>query len=243
MSDENIFGGEAPNQDPTPPAAAPVTPENADPVKDPSVDLLSQIVGDDGAPKYKDVPTALNALQHSQNYIKELQQKLAEAEAKAKEAVTMEQVMEMLNKPPETPPVNPDPGEPGLTPDDVLRILQEQETAKTKKANAKAVAQKFRELHGDKAEEVFYGKAKEMGLTKESINQLASSSPQAVFSMFGIQESHKPAPAPSGVNTFGIPQNPAPTQRKPVMGYSSDRELAEYWANIKKEVEDSLSKQ
>jgi hypothetical protein len=152
--------------------------------------------------------------------------------------------MEMLNKQPETaPPANPDIDKPGLTPDDVLRILQEQETAKTKKANAKAVAQKFREMHGDKAEEVFYGKAKEMGLTKESINQLASTSPQAVFSMFGIQDSFKPAPTPSGVNTFGIPQNPAPTQRKPVMGYSSDRELAEYWANIKKEVEDSLSKQ
>ena len=241
MSD-NIFGSGDPAQ--TPPTqtpvegvSTPVAPAQAQ--ADPFSPLLDSIKGDDGQPKYRDVPTALNALQHSQEYIKQLKQQLEEATQKASQAVTMEQVLATLNKEkdaPQTPSVAP-----GVTPEDVLRIMQEAEVKKAHRANTEAVAKKFKELHGEKAEETFYNKAAEMGLTKQAINNLAATSPNAVFSMFGIKDSRTPAPSlPSGVNTSSM-QESTPQSRTPVMGFKTDRELLEYWKNLKNEVESSFA--
>ncbi len=243
MSD-NIFG----SGDPTPPTPTQTTAEGAptpvasvqtqaDPFSS-LLPILDSIKGDDGQPKYRDVPTALNALQHSQEYIKQLKQQLEEATQKAAQAVTMEQVLATLNKEKEAPQALPTA--PGMTPDDVIRIMQEAEYKKVQKANTEAVARKFKELHGEKAEEAFYNKAAEMGLTKQAINNLAATSPNAVFSMFGIKDTKAPAPsAPSGVNTSGM-QAPTAPARSSVMGFKTDREMLEYWKSLKSEVESSF---
>jgi len=229
---ENIFGG-----DPTPPATP--TPDVTTPPVDPFTTLLAEIKGDDGGAKYKDVPTALGALKHSQEYIKQLKEQLDAANAKASQAVTMEQVLEQLNKDktPEKAPVAPSSG---LTADDVIRILQEKELKEKAKINTVKVAQKFKELHGEKAEEAFYTKAASMGLSKEAINSLAASSPDAVFSMFGIKDSGGPTPpAPSGINTSGM-QQPLPQALGTVMGFKNDKDMSEYWTKLKAEVNKSL---
>lgn len=231
MPNENIFGEATPSPTPTPTE----TPAGVDPV----VSILSEIVGDDGQQKYKDVTTALNALKHSQEYIKQMKAQLDEASLKASQAVTMEQVLAAVNKPTEapTPPTAPPAG---LTADDVVRILQEKEKAERQKTNAAKVAQRFKETHGEKAEEAFYGKAAEMGLTRDSINQLAATSPEAVFSMFGMKGGTVPAPPPpSGINTGGM-QTPTPSPLGSVMGFKTDRDLAEYWSKLKAEVNSSL---
>lgn len=239
MPNENIFGG----GDPTP-TNTPQTPEGkpaeTPPAVDPFTPILEGIKGDDGLPKYRDVPTALNALQHSQEYIKQLKQQLDEATQKASQAVTMEQVLETLKKQGEgaTPPTTPTPQ--GLTAEDVLRLLNEKEMREKAKANTAVVAKKFKEVHGEKAEEFFYSKAAEMGLSRDSINQLASSSPAAVFSMFGIKDGQLPVtPTPSGVNTSGM-QVPTPQPLGTVMGFKKDVELAEYWSKLKAEVNANL---
>lgn len=224
-------------QEPTQaPQATPATPA-VEPTVDPAVALLSTIKGEDGTQKYKDIPTALGALQHSQEYIKQLKQQLEEATQKASQAVTMEQVLAEL-KAPATPPtasqgLSP---QPGLTATDVVKILQAQEAEKAAKANALKVAAKFKEVHGEKAEEVFYTKAAEMGLSRDAVNNLASTSPEAVFSMFGVKGEAAPAIAPpSGINTAGM-QTIAPAPRETVMGFKSDKDLVGYWAKVKAEV-------
>ena len=232
MSNENIFGDAPATPTPTP---VQETPNSGDPV----VSILSEIVGDDGQQKYKDVTTALNALKHSQEYIKQMKAQLDEATQKASQAVTMEQVLAAVNKPAEAP-VAPTAPPAGLTAEDVVRILQEKEQAERYKANAAKVAQRFKELHGEKAEEAFYGKAAEMGLTRESINQLAATSPDAVFSMFGIKSGQASAPpTPNGINTGGM-QTPTPTALGSVMGFKTDKDLAEYWSKLKAEVNSNL---
>lgn len=240
MPNENIFG----DGDPTP-TNAPQTPEGQPVVTPPTVDpftpILEGIKGDDGQPKYRDVPTALNALQHSQEYIKQLKQQLEEATQKASQAVTMEQVLETLKKQEAATgtPTTPAPSQ-GLTADDVLRLLKEKDLKEKASANASVVAKKFKEVHGEKAEEFFYGKAAEMGLSREAVNQLASSSPAAVFSMFGIKDGQLPVPpTPSGVNTSGM-QAPTPQPLGTVMGFKKDVELAEYWSKLKAEVNANL---
>ena len=239
MSD-NIFGSGDPAQTSAPQTpegqAAPVTPSQE--TVDPFSPLLSNIKGDDGQQKYRDVPTALNALQHSQEYIKQLKQQLEEAQQKASQAVTMEQVLAAINKP-EDKPQGPQ-ATPGVTPEDVLRIMQEAENKKIQQANSKRVASKFKELYGEKAEESFYNKASEMGLSRQAINNLAATSPEAVFSMFGFKDTKAPAPsAPSGVNTNSM-QDPTPTQRSTVMGFKNDRDMLEYWRSLKNEVESNF---
>lgn len=233
MLDENIFGGETPTPNPAPVVE---TPNSGDPV----VSILSEITGDDGQQKYKDVATALNALKHSQEYIKQMKAQLDEATQKASQAVTMEQVLAAVSKPADTPSPAPTASPTGLTADDVVRILQEKERAEQQKANAAKVAQRFKALHGDKAEEAFYTRASEMGLTRDAVNRLAATSPMAVFSMFGIKDDGAPVPpTPSGINTSGM-QAPTPQPLGSVMGFKTDRDLAEYWAKLKAEVNSNL---
>lgn len=236
MPNDNIFGDGNPAPQDAPTQDTPPTPT---PAVDPLASLLMNIKGEDGQQKYKDVPTALNALQHSQEYIRQLKTEMEELKTKASQAVTLDQVMEALNKKSETPATTQDTPK-GVTAEDVVRILQETETQKVHKANVSRVSQRFKELHGDKAEEVFYSKANEMGLSRDAINRLAATSPAAVFSMFGMKEGPAPAaPAPSGVNTSGM-QAPTPTPRSTVMGYKTDREILEYWKNLKNEVNSGL---
>lgn len=211
------------------------------PVVDPTAPLLATIVGEDGQQKYKDVPTALDALKHSQEYIKQLKQQLEEASQKAAQAVTMEQVLAELKAPVTSPAASQGPSAPsGLTATDVVKILQAQEAEKIEKANAAKVAQKFKEVHGEKAEETFYSKASAMGLSAEAINKLAATSPAAVFSMFGITVETTPAsPTPSGINTANMQFASLPV-KDPVMGFKTDKELVGYWAKLKSEVNESL---
>jgi hypothetical protein len=236
MPNDNIFEG----GDPTPPVT-PVTPAVTPPTPsaDPALDLLGNIRGDDGQPKYKDVPTALSALQHSQEYIKQLKAELEETKTKAAQAMTMEQVLAAINKP-ETPPTNSAPASPGLTAEDVMRILTEKEKAEAAKLNTRKVTQRFKEVHGEKAEEAFYTKASEMGLSKEAVNQLAATSPEAVFSMFGMKGGGAPVPpTPSGINTVDM-QGIVPQTLGSVMGFKKDSELVDYWQKIKQEVNANL---
>lgn len=242
MPNENIFGDGNPTPNTPVEGQTPVTPATPAPAADPTAALLANIKGDDGAQKYKDVTTALSALQHSQEYIKQLKQQLEEASQKASQAVTMEQVMAAINKPAEpTAPTAPSGGTNVLTAEDVLKLLQVEEQKKVQRANTAKVAQKFKEVHGDKAEETFYAKASEIGLTRDAINSLAATSPDAVFSMFGLKGSATPAPAtPSGINTYGM-QEQQTTPRSPVMGFKRESELLDYWKSLKTEVEKSLN--
>lgn len=240
MPNENIFASGDPTTNTPAPDATPVTPATPAPVADPAVTLLANIKGEDGQQKYKDVTTAISALQHSQEYIKQLKQQLEEATQKASQAVTMEQVLAAINKPSDAPQGTTQ-AQGGLTAEDVLRLMQAEERKKIEKANAAKVAQKFKEVHGEKAEETFYAKAAEIGLTRDAINSLAATSPEAVFSMFGLKGGPAPVPgSPSGINTHSM-QAPQSTPRQPVMGFKRESELLDYWKNLKAEVERDLN--
>lgn len=243
MPNENIFAGGDPTPNTPVEGQTPVTPANPAPAADPTAALLANIKGDDGAQKYKDVTTALSALQHSQEYIKQLKQQLEEASQKASQAVTMEQVLAAINKPADAPtaPQTPQGSPSGLTAEDVLKLLQTEERKKIEKANAAKVAQKFKEVHGEKAEETFYAKAAEMGLSRDAINSLAATSPEAVFSMFGVKGGSAPVPGtPSSVNTHNMQEQQA-APRSPVMGFKRESELLDYWKKLKAEVEANLN--
>lgn len=199
--------------------------------------LLSSIVSEDGSQKYRDVPTALDALKHSQEYIKQLKAEMEAVKSQVQNQVTMEQILETLKQQSEKKESTTAPS--GLTAEDVIRILEEKKVAEAREANAKAVASMIKEVYGEKAEEVFYGKAAELGLSKEAINHLASTSPAAIKEMFGIKKPASTSALPSGINTAGL-QEPQPTQIKSAMGYVSDKELLETWKAVQANVNKQL---
>lgn len=231
MSDQqNLFNDnqQTPAQQPV---EQPVTPNPAPAAPiDPFTQMLANIKADDGRQKYNSVPDALNALDHSQKYIAQLQAQIKELEVKAAQNVTMEQVLERINQPKE----QNQPQQAGLTPDDVMAILQQQEAKKKVEDNAATFVSKFKEIYGDKAQEVFYGKAAEMGLNSQQIESLVASSPQAVFTMFGITNTAPTpsAPMPNGINTTAM-VTPAAPEIKTAMGFVTERQLVDSWKQIK----------
>ena len=145
------------------------TPNGGSP--DQLVTLLAQIKNDRGEQKYKSVEDALNALKHSQDYIPQLsdklrqqEQELAEAKAAAAKITQLEQTLLQLTQN-NTPPAATPPVPAGLSKEEIAELVSNTLTAKQTEAVAKEnlskVVSTLTQSFGDKAEEVFYGKAKE----------------------------------------------------------------------------------
>lgn len=198
MSDQNIFGE---NQNPATQPQNNGAPGNGAPTpqSDQLGNLLGMIKNERGEQKYKTVEEALNALAHSQAYIPQLKAELdatknslSEAEAAKAKIQELEQTVLRLtqnNTPNVDQPV-------GLSEEDiaalVTKTLQRNQEAAIQKQNLDSVVNKVREVHGEKAAEFFYGKAKELGLSQEQINSLAASSPQAALSLLGVGTANIP---------------------------------------------------
>lgn len=185
---------------------------------DPLATLLSGIKNDRGEQKYKTVEDALNALKHSQDYIPQLsdklrqqEQELAEAKAAAAKITELERTLQALTQN-NTPPAQGTPPPAGLSKEEIAdlvsRTLTSQQQEAIAKQNISTVVSNLTKTFGDKAEEVFYGKAKELGMSIQEINSLAAKSPVAAFKLLGMEDG-KPTPpstpASSGaVNTGGF---------------------------------------
>jgi len=185
------------------------TPNGGNP--DPLVTLLAGIKNDRGEQKYKSVEDALNALKHSQDYIPQLsdklrqqEQELAEAKAAAAKIAELERTLQTLtqNNAPSAP-ASPAPA--GVSKEEIAELISNtltvQQQAAVAKENLGKVVTTLTQSFGDKAEEVFYNKAKELGMSVTEINSLAAKSPQAAFKLLGLDN---PTNAPSAPNTGSI---------------------------------------
>lgn len=177
---------------------------------DPFADLLSTVINDKGEPKYASTPEALKGLAHSQAHIKKLEEELAKYREEIEKRKSVEDALTEFTRQPE-PDVTPTNG---LDEETVAKIVQQrlEETERNKrvKENTTRVVTAIQEKFGEKAEEVFYGKAKELGMTNEQFNQLAAQSPNAVLAFFNVQ-TNSPVPSrQSSINTFGLRDEPKP---------------------------------
>lgn len=181
-------------------------------------DLLGTIKNERGEPKYRDLPTALDALKHSQEFIPQirsenetLKAQLEELRSKVQELSAVKESVEKLTstqqKREDTPPVQFDEK---TVAELVNRTLTQRESEAIQKANITKVVSTIQERFGADSEKVFYARAQEMGMRPEQINKLAAESPTAVFRLFGIDQQQQVAPAKTGapasnqVNTTGL---------------------------------------
>lgn len=218
MSDQtSIFGNQSPPATPeTPTTPSPSQPPSS---PDPFADLLGQIKNERGEPKYKTVQDALNGLLHAQTHIQTLVQEkrqvvdeLESLKPVATKVEELQKVVERLTQP-STPAVAQPAANSGLTEEQVARLVETTlSQAKQKQyadENLSTVVSTVKKVFGDKAEEVFYKKAEELGLDKASVNALAARTPAAVLRMLGIeaQVNGSPSTPTSSVNTTDFSHN------------------------------------
>ena len=240
MPDQDIFAVNEKDQTPVTPVKEGEEGKPTQPQVSNYDQMLQMIVNPDGQPKYKSVEDALRGASHAQAHIATLEQELAQLRANGESTKKVEDILEALKsqeKQDQVEPVNQ--GEKALTPDEIQKLVQntvtDMEKRSTQAENIKKVASKFKELYGEKASETLYGKAEDLGFSKEDINGLIAKSPKAAFKLLGVEEtrSSNSDTVTPGVNTEGFQHKsdkPAPSS----MGYVSSKQLTTNWMESKK---------
>lgn len=222
MTDQSsIFGTQQNSPDPaSQPNNAPTSNGSvAQPNPDPFADLLGQIKNERGEPKYRSVEDALKGTLHAQQFISTLQAEKAAADAElqrlraeAEKARVLEETIERLtSQKPQTPETPANVLKEDQVAELVTRVLTEREQKALAQQNIQSVVSNLQQQFGAEAEQKFYGKAAELGLSKEEMNALAAKSPTAVLAMLGVQkQTAQPnvTPTQSTINSTGL--QPAP---------------------------------
>lgn len=227
MADENIFGNEAPTNGEV--AVPPIQSNLPDSVKD--------LVGE--GKKYATVEKALEALAHSQSHIAKLEAEARERAAQLEQVVSVEKlhetVQELLAKEREThvPAAVDEAALSGL----LDRALTAREQAALAKHNQDQVVQALKAKYGDKAQEVYETKAKELGLTVADLNASARKSSKAVLAYFDAKPASGPAKSSGNINTEAFAHTkPLPEKPKSPMFGGTTKDINNMWEYAKAKV-------
>lgn len=220
MSDQTIFEQNNGEQTPASQEQSILATDAAQSQSNPWDNLLKDIKNEKGEPKYKTVEDALNGLKHAQEFIPKIKQEKTEAELKIEQMEAEltrlkgleNTVFELTQKQEQTQTSGV-----ALNEEDIAKLvertLSQKQQDEFRKKNQEVVVSTLVEQFGKEAETVFYGKAKELGLTVEEMNALAAKTPKAVLSLLGVSEkgAHKqpiPSPSPGRINSEGFQQAP-----------------------------------
>ena len=209
MADQSIFDSN--NQQASP------APTNQPSPSDKLHDLLSQIKNENGEPKYKSVEDALVGLAHAQSFIQTLRTEKSQVEQERDSLkTTAEKVSELekyVKELTERSASQNTTVPQGLSEEAVARLVEntltKQQQEKIAKDNLASVVSAVAKEFGDKAEEVFYSKAQEIGLSRAEINALAARTPQAALKLIGVSTSTPSSTTPvrGTVNTTQFEPN------------------------------------
>lgn len=231
MSDQDIFNKQSEGK-----------PPESNPTLDVFADQLKIIKNENGEQKYKDVPSALEALAHAQEYIKTLKAEAAqrnqELEAQRKEAETRESVKDLLQQftnrgqeatAKENPPTKVSELDESKVVALIQNTLQQQDAVRTYGENLQKVTQALSDKFGENARQAIASRAVELGTTPEALRELSKQNPNMVLALFGDVkiESNKPM-TPSSVNIpakTGLPEL-EPPKRSVMRGGMTNQELA-----------------
>lgn len=216
------------------------------PANDPLKDLLASIQNEQGQPKYRDIPSALDGLRHAQSFIETLKAEKQALEAEHQrlrdELVKRQSVEEIVGRIAPNQSNASTTNTESITPEQVAEMVKNQfvniQTENTKKTNLQSVNDALVKRFGEKAGEVLKAKADELGITVKQLGDLAQQSPTAVLAYF---PSAQPAPGNSPtLNTSAFQQAPvdrdiqAPS--KSLLSGASSRDQAAYMKQIKEHI-------
>lgn len=221
-----------------------VTPE---PAPDPLNELLSQIVDEEGKPKYDSVEKALQGNAHAQKHISTLEQENETLRQKAQE---MEEVLKQLrgdgDPQPDPAPAEPVPQAPAadqsVDVDSLFEQFQERLTAKQKaeqaEQNKRTALETALKAYGEKTADVIKERASEAGMDYQDLLNLASRSPKAFNKIIGIGDKPNSSSSftRSSVNTAALPSNGnAPKEFKNPLLSGKTRDAVDLWNSLGKQ--------
>lgn len=209
------------------------TPPVIDPPNSPQLpDHLKDMIGE--GKKYASVEKALESIPHAQTHIQRIEEENRAMRERMAELKAAEEVYKKLmenNAPPgDTPPSGPVVDEASIA--SLLdRKLAERETQAKQAANVARVKDALVGKYGDKAQEVYETKAKELGVGVQFLNDLVKHSPKAAEELFGIKpKDASVAPSTPGINTAALNNRPPQEGNAKVKGTSTEALVAAWRA-------------
>lgn len=199
---------------------------------------LMNIKDADGKQKYSSVEDALKSITHADNHISKIEAENANYRDELAKANAAEDLVAQIQQA-STPQTS---GNAPVSMEAITTLVDQAISNKDKQtriqSNQSKVASQLTDKFGDKAEELYLAKGKELGLGPQTLNEIAGTSPEAVLAWFGEQVS-KPNPTTikSTVISNGMRQPEGSNQKKSVMGMASDIDLRAEWNRIKQQVE------
>lgn len=179
-------------------------------------DWLGKVVAEKGE-QWRDSNVLAKGYANAQEYIKHLEQQNKELTEDLGEKNYTERLLEELRKGQGTPPTGaPSNNNSGTEPngqtgqqvsEDALKGLIEQtltqrEKQNTAKQNVDSVDKKLSELYGTEAARVVDERARQLGMDKAKLKEIAEQSPNAFFQLLGENQVKQPNPTRTGtVNT------------------------------------------
>lgn len=239
MSDQDPFNPE----DKSNTDGDPVVPQN-----DPFADQLSGIKNENGEQKYKDVGTALKALQDSQQFIRQLKEEKALAESKLEQASSelakMGSIDDFVKKisPDSKPSTHSETpkGVEGLSEEKVAEILDRRMAQQSQRAaeesNLRQVIEALNSVYGDQTPEHIKNKASEYKTTPAALKEMAKTNPQMAMAILGGAAPKSRTPSQSmTIPPMKTPDdNPAPKwERGIARGGLTNKELVERFRESK----------
>ena len=195
---------------------------------------LGLILNEQGEQKYATAEEALKGTVHAQAHIGKLESELKELREQSNKDVSMEKILEALNN-------KPKEGEPkqqvaGMTAEDVAsqveQLLDKRSTETTRKDNITTVVGAFKQLYGDKASEIMYGKAQDLGFNQDEINSMIATNPNATLKILGVDKAKVVSSDPitdGGGHGVSLSDGKPTATPESIMGATNSRELTDSW--------------
>jgi hypothetical protein len=205
-----------------------------------SDNFLNLITNDDGTPKYKSMEDLAKGAANAQEHIRKLEKELGELRAQGSPTEKIEELLDIV-KSSRSGKGESNENASALNPEAVLNIVKDYfsdvKAAESRENNIKSVTTVFRDRYGKDASEKLYGKANDLGFTKEEINRMIATNPNAVLRVLGEdQPKKKSADTVGGVGSVAAEhfRQAPPDRPKTVMGFTSTKELNDAWAESKR---------
>lgn len=245
MTDQAMFDDTTPKTEDNKTAVDPASSNT-----NPFADKLNEIVNDKGEPKYKDIEAALEALKHSQDFIKTLQNEsqqtktsLQEMQSELEKRKSVEDVVKSLtNQNTQSSESKPSTeGKDNALDEDKVRnmlesLLNEKTSSQKKEDNLSLVVRTISETHGEKAKSFIQQRAKELNTTPQELQKLAEDNPNIALSLLGGGTSTSNSPSTQTTNPPRYVQKSEELERpkqRLITGGASNKDVMDNWRKIK----------
>jgi hypothetical protein len=205
------------------------------PTVDPQKDYLAELVGEDK--KFKDHQSLARGKVESDLFIESLKRELQELRTDLNSRISVEKALDQLRKEkmqePNTPSVQPNPGEPsgvkeGITPEKLEQLLQEREIAKRQADNLAEVNRALSEKFGTAASAKLAEKAKELGVGLEYLKNLAAQSPTLFYKAVELETPKR------DIFTQGAPRSELDTSKQLGDRDTTGAKTYSYYSNLRR---------